>query len=80
MPYTVTTEGGAVLMTHALALHATLPPAGSASGALAPATSRWLLLASVSAPPVAPAWSVTKLGAAPVSVSAATPSACEPER
>ena len=31
---------GAAHLTHALALHATLPPLGSAAGALAPATLR----------------------------------------
>jgi hypothetical protein len=40
MPYTVKTGVGDVFLTHALALHATLPPLGSADGAPAPATLR----------------------------------------
>ena len=71
---------GAAHLTHALTLHATLPPLGSAPGALAPATSRCVPLAITSAPFAFPNISAAYVGAAPVNASAATPSACEPER
>ena len=67
-------------MIHALAVKATLPPLGRREGALAPVTSRWLPRASVKAPLAAPKWSATKMGAVPVSPSAAVPSASLPER
>ena len=39
-------------MTHALALHGTLPPPGSAAGALAPGALKWLPPENSSAPPL----------------------------
>ena len=71
---------GAAHLTHALALHAKLPPAGSPAGAESPAAERCCPLVSASAPFAAPNGPATYAGDAIVVEKAATPSAALPER
>jgi len=77
-PNARTTRGkaGVLHLTHAAAVKVAL--FGMEEGALA-AVKR-VLPASASAPEAEPVRSATKLGAAPESVKADTPSALEPER